>query len=226
MNKRNIVVIWTVIILIIIIWLAVYAIKNSNISHDMSHESVENTENETISDKTLDYMYEQDNIMHTMMDSMINIQKSGSADVDFLAGMIPHHEAAVEMAESYLKYGAENEEMKTLAENIITTQNEEIELMNNMIKNVQIQSTSGDIENNYMIEYNEMMQHSHTHNDAGYDNIDMAFAEGMLEHHKMAVDMAELIIKYGEDGEVVRLAENIVKVQNKEIEQMNDFLNS
>lgn len=226
MNKRNIVVIWIVIILIVIILLAVYAVKNGDSSHNLNHEGVENAENEVISDKTLDYMYEQDNIMHTMMDSMINIQKSGSADVDFLAGMIPHHEAAVEMAESYLKYGAENEEMKTLAENIITTQNEEIELMNNMIKNVQIQNTSGDIENNYMIEYNEMMQHSHTHNDADYDNIDMAFAEGMLEHHQMAVDMAELIIKYGEDGEVVRLAENIVKVQNKEIEQMNDFLNS
>ena len=47
-----------------------------------------------------------------------------------------------------------------------------------------------------------------------------------MEHHQMAVDMAEIIIKYGEDEQVKKLAENIIDTQKKEIEEMNNFLNS
>ena len=66
----------------------------------------------------------------------------------------------------------------------------------------------------------------HSHNNENYEHIDMAFAEGMMEHHQMAVDMAEIIIKYGEDEQVKKLAENIIDTQKKEIEEMNNFLNS
>ena len=53
-------------------------------------------------------------------------EKSGSADIDFLKGMIPHHEAAIKMSESYLNYGGEVSDLETLAQDIITAQKKEL----------------------------------------------------------------------------------------------------
>lgn len=95
-----------------------------------------------------------------------------------------------------------------------------------MIKSIKTENANVEKEKAYINEYMNMMQHGHSHNNENYENIDMAFAEGMMEHHQMAVDMAEIIIKYGEDEQVKKLAENIIDTQKKEIEEMNNFLNS
>lgn len=55
-------------------------------------------------------------------------------------------------------------------------------------------------------------------------NADVAFAQGMLAHHKGAVDMAKIELKYGKDPEMRELAKNIITAQKKEITQMNTWL--
>ena len=49
---------------------------------------------------------------------------------------------------------------------------------------------------------------------------DRDFVNGMLPHHKGAVEMAKLQLKYGKDPELRRLARAIVAAQDKEIRQM------
>jgi uncharacterized protein (DUF305 family) len=46
----------------------------------------------------------------------------------------------------------------------------------------------------------------------------------MIMHHQMAVDMARDILDYSEQEEVKKLAQDIIDVQEKEIEQMQKLI--
>ena len=65
--------------------------------------------------------------MATMMQAM-RIPSRGDADADFVAMMIPHHQGAIAMARSELKYGT-NPQLRRLAQEMIITQQQEIVAM-------------------------------------------------------------------------------------------------
>jgi uncharacterized protein (DUF305 family) len=74
-----------------------------------------------------------DMTMTDMVDMMKN--KSGKAlEKEFIAGMIPHHQGAVDMAKLLLQDTTIHPEIKAFAENIIKAQESEINMMNEWLK--------------------------------------------------------------------------------------------
>ncbi|MDI7864794.1 DUF305 domain-containing protein [Rhizobiaceae bacterium n13] len=67
---------------------------------------------------------EANNRMHKDM----AIEFTGNADVDFVRGMIAHHQGAIDMARVELEYG-KDPEIRKLADEIIRAQEGEIALM-------------------------------------------------------------------------------------------------
>jgi uncharacterized protein (DUF305 family) len=78
--------------------------------------------------------------MHMATDA---IERTGNSDVDFVRLMLPHHQAALDMAKTELSYG-KDAQMRRLAQEIITDQQLEIELMERWLK--QRESTQPEVQ--------------------------------------------------------------------------------
>jgi uncharacterized protein (DUF305 family) len=73
------------------------------------------------------FLAENRDAMNRMMSGM-NVKPTGDVDVDFVAMMVPHHQGAIDMARSVLRYG-KNEQIRRLAQEIIVEQQQEIAAM-------------------------------------------------------------------------------------------------
>ena len=147
------------------------------------------------------------------------------ADVTFAQGMIPHHQQAVEMAQ-LAEERAESEEVKDLASRIEAAQDPEIQTMTGWLEAwgepVEAEhDMSGDMDMGAGMMSDDDMS---ALEDAEGAEFDEQFLEMMAEHHRGAVEMAEVEIAEGAHPDAVALAEDIVEAQTAEIEEIETIL--
>jgi len=71
--------------------------------------------------------------MNKMHDAMMAVKTTGDADADFVRGMIPHHQGAVDMAKVELQYG-KDPQLRKFAQKVIDAQSDEIKMMQVWLK--------------------------------------------------------------------------------------------
>jgi uncharacterized protein (DUF305 family) len=80
-----------------------------------------------------------DKSMERMHTEMQKVRYSGNTDADFASLMVPHHQGAVQMAEVELQFGS-NPRLRRLAEEMIVTQQSEIDVMKSVIRGFPLSS--------------------------------------------------------------------------------------
>lgn len=56
------------------------------------------------------------------------------------------------------------------------------------------------------------------------EDADVAFMQGMIAHHKGAIDMSRVVLEHGKDAKTRAMAETIIKAQTSEIAEMEAWL--
>jgi uncharacterized protein (DUF305 family) len=192
------------------------------------------------------FLAENDAAMTTMMNGM-TIKPTGNADRDFVAMMVPHHQGAIDMAESELRYG-HNGQLLRIAQEIIVEQLQEIAAMRITVGDklssyeatlaaavpgpsaeappaLSPQSAAGTgssaAEAPFLAENNTAMtkmMNDMTVKPTG--SVDRDFVGMMIPHHQGAIDMAQAELRYGHDGELRHIAQEIIVDQLQEIALM------
>jgi len=145
-------------------------------------------------------------------------------DRNFIANMIAHHQGAVDMAELALA-NAKHEELKTMANEIISAQETEITQMLQWQKDWGYPSTSADnmMDHSAMGMMDDMAGMNAALEGKTGDEFDKAFIEQMILHHQSAIDMAAPGKDNASHQEVKNLTVAIVDAQSREIRQMQQW---
>jgi uncharacterized protein (DUF305 family) len=143
----------------------------------------------------------------------------------FLKAMIPHHEAAVEMAEIAQDRG-QHREVKRLADSIIETQTDEIRRMETLHERLFGAEVVPDPEAHDELGLSAEAAGAEHTDVAELETsrpFDRAFIDMMVPHHQGAIRMARAVLAKSDDGGIRALARAIIDAQAREIRQMNEW---
>ena len=159
-------------------------------------------------------------------------QRDAPFDQRFIDMMVPHHEAAIAMAE-IARERATREELRTLADEIIDAQSAEIAQLRAWREAWFGSADTPPMEAMPMLPGvrmgGELMigDRMDMRDDVGQlrsaEPFDQAFVDAMIQHHGSAIDAAQSALRYASRDEIRQLAEAIIDAQSREIDQMREW---
>ena len=143
-------------------------------------------------------------------------------DLQFLDTMTAHHQGAVDMARM-VSGKTENADLKKFAAQIIADQEKEINQMKQWRERwFAAKPSAVNMEMAGMADSMKGMDMNRMNQATGRD-FDLMFIEMMTPHHEGATVMAREALQKAEHPEIKTLAQNIIKAQEAEIKQMNQW---
>ena len=164
-------------------------------------------------------------VVVTACSSKEEAKKHNEADLAFVQGMLPHHEQSIHMAELADKQ-ANSPNVRTLASTIKTKQEEEIKTMEKLLhewgakRGDEHGGHGGGHGQDHLLPEHQIKELE----EARGVEFDKTFLRAMIEHHKGAITMAEEAEHKGDNKEVKKLAAEIKRGQEHEIEEMEKEL--
>jgi uncharacterized protein (DUF305 family) len=143
-----------------------------------------------------------------------------AVDRAFIADMVPHHESAVQMAKIAQERG-ESAFVKQLADDIVRTQNQEIDVMR---REDQTLAEAGIQKGSLGVAEHMMGMDADVASLKTAKAFDKAFITEMIPHHEGAVTMANAELSKGKSTKLKLLAQDIVSAQEREIAAMRKHL--
>ncbi len=147
-------------------------------------------------------------------------------DEQYIAGMLAHHEGAVNMSEQALAK-TERPEIRQLSLDIIESQSAEILKMREWQQKWRYEQTYSGGHGSHGGGGSEMAGHMVAMQDALNDKSGKAyekeFLKQMIIHHQQAVEMSRPAEKNAAHHEIKSLAKDIISAQQKEIDMMKQW---
>lgn len=147
-----------------------------------------------------------------MMRGMDHSMMMVKSEREFIEGMIPHHQEAVDTAKQVIVRGGSTPEIKKLAEDIVIAQEKEIAMMKGWYQSWYGKAYVADPK-----AYEPMMRDLSTLSGSALDKV---FLEDMVMHHMGAIMMAQSVQPYILHTEITDLSKAIVETQTEEIQLM------
>lgn len=186
---------------------------------------VEEVEVEEVKIEVSDTLKDYTRAMTRMNDEMNIGMAYNDPDTAFAKSMLGHHRGALDMAVIQKKYGMDAQ-MLALAQEITDAQQLEIDTMRKWlashpdVPNPKPETPA--MQQAYIDDVEDLKEEMITSLDD--PKPDLAYARGMLIHHKAAVDMALTQLKYGTDEEMRKLALQIINRQQSEIQRIENWI--
>lgn len=165
-----------------------------------------------------------DTIPKNQAEKQLETMTGDDHDRYYIANMIAHHQGAVDMAK-LAQTRAKHEELKLMANDIISAQNTEINNMLSWQKAWGYPASSGEMMEDHsamgmMEDMDTMLKELEGQNGDGFDK---SFLKQMIAHHESAVAMSRPAAKNAGHQEVKTLAKAVIDAQTKEIAQMKQW---
>lgn len=156
----------------------------------------------------------------TQVESSASANDANDADVMFAQMMIPHHEQAIEMSDMALDPTTQaSKEVVDLATQIKAAQDPEIKQMKDLLTTwAQPLTADSDMDHGSKMGGMLSMDDMEKLGSLKGPDFDYFWAQSMIAHHEGAIEMAEVVLDDGANGEALTLANAIVSAQATEID--------